>query len=134
MVAQEVRDLAHDSTRTNYFNDSFGRKPPRDVGALYMHRISDPKMTAPPEDSISKFEKLCAGYLETPHFPLKTVVVTTMWEKGPTPEMLAREAELGRTCQIIRDGLAPMCRFLDTQQSAEAAVSLLLNSGSDASD
>ncbi|KAK4183987.1 hypothetical protein QBC35DRAFT_517856 [Podospora australis] len=58
-------------------------------GIIYLHRITDVRMTGSARRNLLMFKQLCGdNYLK------KVILVTTMWGKGPTRVAVDREREL----------------------------------------
>jgi len=93
------------------------------AGILYLHKISEPRMTEPPLRRLKTFEKLCGGSL-----PEKVILVTTMWDGVNSAEGSSREEQLRAKYWKATTNRPNMVRFEDTTASDQAwhAVDLLL--------
>ncbi|KIM71004.1 hypothetical protein PILCRDRAFT_830570, partial [Piloderma croceum F 1598] len=58
-------------------------------GIIYLHKISEPRMTEPPCRRLETFEKLCGSNL-----PEKVILVTSMWNMVTEDEGSNRERQL----------------------------------------
>lgn len=90
-------------------------------GLIYMHRISDPRLTGISRRNFSMFRKLCGE--ET----LKNVViVSTMWDETPHARAESREKELKTDPELdfkaALDKGASMKRHDNTKESAHAIL------------
>jgi len=59
------------------------------TGIIYLHKISEPRMTERPHRRLQTFEKLCDSKL-----PEKVILVTSMWNLVTVDEGLKREGEI----------------------------------------
>jgi len=95
------------------------------AGIIYLHRISDVRMTERPLTHLKAFEKMCGGG----NFPEKILLVTTMWSLVDERTGSHREEELRRKywSSMMACG-SDMMRFEDMEdtESAWCAVNLLL--------
>jgi hypothetical protein len=85
---------------------------------IYLHRISDNRMTGSDLDNLHMFTILC-GQQVMPH----VVITTTMWTKVTMEEGEVREGELKR--KFWKDMMAGGCRierFKDTHDSAWSII------------
>lgn len=111
----------------------FSRKA-RISGILYLHRITDTKLTDPPGPRLTLLESLCRGSVGG--FPRRVMMVTTMWGNLQSPQVgQEREAELQKLWdrQVPRgDAPSEVQRFDDTPESAWSTVFALLGEVSQA--
>jgi hypothetical protein len=106
------------------FQESYAKKN-KVAGILYMHRITDPRMTESPLVHLLSFEKLCREDLTK-----RIILATTMWKHVNEEKGLQREAELRRTYwKTMIDRGSEVVRFEDTAESAWSIVRLLLEIG-----
>jgi len=112
------------------------RTNPKDVGIIYLHKISNPRINERLDVHLNEFRNMCKVMKKDLHFPLKTVVMTTFWDEENNREMHKRERELESVGgQQIRGskpvlvlGEPRFCRFLGTPDSIVAAVNQLFAS------
>lgn len=94
-------------------------------GIIYLHRISDPRMTGSARKNLFMFKKLCG-----PEGLKNVALVTTMWEHIASEDVgVDRERELIETQEfwgILKDRGATVKRHLNTAESARAILSTLL--------
>jgi len=96
-------------------------------GIIYLHRITDNKITEAPVSNLLRFDDICGG-----HVFEKVLLVTTMWSLDRRGMGPGRENELrGRYWGSIMEPGPKMHRFEDTTESAWAAVDVLLNDRQD---
>ncbi|KAJ3574198.1 hypothetical protein NP233_g1941 [Leucocoprinus birnbaumii] len=112
--------------------DDFSRKA-RISGILYLHRITDPKLTDPPAQRLARLKSLCEDSVGG--FPSRVILVTTMWECLPSSNVgEGRQEELQKYWDTYMPrGKAPSTvqRFQQSSDNAWAIVFALL--GADAS-
>jgi len=97
------------------------------AGILYMHRISDARMTEAPLVHLLSFERLCREDLTK-----KIVLATTMWSH--VDEAKGRRRQAGLRVNYWKTMVArgsEVVRFNDTQESAWEIVNLLLEGKAD---
>ena len=59
------------------------------TGIIYLHKISEPRITEPPRRRLEIFERLCGSNL-----PEKVILVTSMWNLVTEDEGSSREKQL----------------------------------------
>ncbi|EMD33879.1 hypothetical protein CERSUDRAFT_125649 [Gelatoporia subvermispora B] len=94
-------------------------------GIIYMHRISDFRMTGVSRRNFSMFRKLCGDEALR-----NVVIVTNMWGEVTTERGAAREKELASDDILFKPVLdkgARMVRHDNTCESAQAILNLLVN-------
>jgi len=101
------------------------------AGIIYLHKISETRITEPPHKRIKTFERLCGGSLSE-----KVLLVTTMWNEVDQAVGTSREQQIrANYWESPTTNRATMARFDDKTDSTQAwrAVDLLLEgSGTDA--
>jgi hypothetical protein len=96
------------------------------TGIIYLHRISDVRMTEQPLTHLKAFEKMCGD-----NYTEKILLVTTMWSLVDAPTGLEREEELrAKYWSSMMACGSDMVRFEDMEdtESAWRAVRILLGS------
>lgn len=88
---------------------------PKVAGVLYLHKITDPRMTEPPFTNLAAFESFCGDDAHQ-----KVLITTTMWKKTE------QEIEKHREEEIKRLTGARTTRFYNTSASAWAVVEELM--------
>ncbi|OCH84041.1 hypothetical protein OBBRIDRAFT_808536 [Obba rivulosa] len=94
-------------------------------GIIYMHRISDVRMTGVSRRNFSMFRKLCGDKTLG-----NVVIVTSWWQKTDRATAERREEELRSRDELFKPVIekgARMMRHDDTYQSAEAILRSLVN-------
>jgi len=117
-VANKNVSIFHLSTNLVNALHRYARKI-KVAGIIYLHRISDVRMTERPLTHLKAFEKMCGGN----NFPEKILLVTTMWSLVEEATGSHREDEL-RTkywSSMMTCG-SDMIRFEDNAESAWCAV------------
>jgi len=102
---------------------TFGRKI-KITGILYLHKISDNRMTQPPLPHYQMFRKLCGE-----GFHARVLLVTTMWEKLSNRDDGERRRKILREHwgEMIDKGSAVVCHDGE-KQSAWGVIKALLGS------
>jgi hypothetical protein len=90
-------------------------------GILYLHRITDPKLSSPPIRHLTVLRTLCEESIKG--FPNRVILVTTMWGKGNSTQQgiyESREAELQKYWDKLPSGsvVSKIMRFDKTPESA----------------
>ena len=100
---------------------------PQILGVIYMHRITDRKVTAMSRMNLRMLQALCGE-----HFYQNVILTTSMWctvPKDLMPELEHREAELNASRAFWVDMLekgSSYERYLDTTASGKAILDLCL--------
>jgi hypothetical protein len=101
------------------------------AGIIYLHKISETRITEPPHKRLKTFERLCGGSLSE-----KVLLVTTMWNEVDQAVGTNREQQIrAHYWESATTNRATMARFEAKTDSTQAwrAVDLLLEgSGTDA--
>lgn len=98
------------------------------AGIIYLHKISETRITEPPHKRLKTFERLCGGSLSK-----KVLLVTTMWpgNEADQAKALARETQIREQYwETPTNGNGPAMTRLDSQNDAAQvwhAVELLLD-------
>ncbi|PPR07926.1 hypothetical protein CVT24_000906 [Panaeolus cyanescens] len=94
-------------------------------GIIYLHRISDNRMSGSPARNLKMFGKLCGD-----SGARRVAFITTMWDRATEPEKLAtyenRQNQLKAYWAPMIDQGAQVGKFDNTTDSAWQALSLLL--------
>ncbi|KAF7771575.1 hypothetical protein Agabi119p4_5886 [Agaricus bisporus var. burnettii] len=90
-------------------------------GILYLHRITDPKLSSPPIRHLTLLRTLCEESIKG--FPKRVILVTTMWGKGNSAQQSVyekREEELQKYWDGLPSGsvVSEIMRFDKTTESA----------------
>jgi len=91
------------------------------AGILYIHPITNRKMTNPPTSNLLGLDSLCGGQICK-----KIVLVTTMWSSNVAAEEKREEAIRTNYWKKMLDGGSGMVRFENTTESAWHVVNSLL--------
>lgn len=96
------------------------------TGIIYLHKISEPRMTEQPRTHLGTFEKLCDSKL-----PEKVILVTSMWNFVTEDEGLKREGQI-QSKYWPRRSRPNMARYEKTSdvEGARRAIDMLLEGGS----
>ena len=96
------------------------------TGIIYLHKISEPRMTEPPRRRLETFEKLCGSGL-----PEKVILATSMWDMVTEEEGSRREQQL-QSKYWPPKGRPNMTRYGKTSdiEGACRVVDMLLEGGS----
>ncbi|TFK32463.1 P-loop containing nucleoside triphosphate hydrolase protein [Crucibulum laeve] len=112
-----------ESKINSWFKKAYGQKIPI-AGILYLHRITDVRLSENPAAQYEMFRRLCGD-----KFHCKVVLVTTMWKgmKGMKPGVGGqREHEIGENWRTMVENGSTLERFKDTTESAWDIVKSLL--------
>ncbi|TFK44966.1 P-loop containing nucleoside triphosphate hydrolase protein [Crucibulum laeve] len=90
-------------------------------GIIYLHRITDKRLTEPPYSQYEMFRKLCGE-----SFHGRVVLVTTMWSDVKPDVGSRREKEIIQNWGQMLHGGSAVLRFNDTAESAWDIVQFLL--------
>ncbi|KAF9446814.1 hypothetical protein P691DRAFT_794062 [Macrolepiota fuliginosa MF-IS2] len=96
-------------------------------GILYLHRITDDRLSDPPLRHLTLLKELCEVSIKG--FPNRVVLVTTMWKNMKSQEVAKqREQELQKYWNGIPHGsiVSQTMRFGDSYESAWSIVDTLM--------
>jgi hypothetical protein len=114
-----LKDLAY------WLSISYKEKYIKLTGLVYLHRITDVRLTGNAHKNLRTFKKMC-GYQTLSSI----VLATTMWSSATPQEGAIREAELRDTAEfwgdMLREG-STMYRHTDGAHSAMNIISHLIN-------
>ena len=95
-------------------------------GVIYMHRITDKRITESPLVNVAFFRDLCGG---AGSLPRRTLLTTTMWGNISEDTGRRRQIDLETNCwKPMIEGGSSVVRFDNTFESAWRVVQKLLES------
>ncbi|TDL17133.1 hypothetical protein BD410DRAFT_776447 [Rickenella mellea] len=116
--------IAEVERRIRHWLEKNGKRNNTISGILYLHRISDARMTIPPLASLSRLGDLCKGG----DIGEKIYLLTTMWNEKNKKVGAQREVEIKQKywAEMISQG-SKVFRFERTHESAWRVVNALLH-------